>query len=486
MADWFYVNYKIKPILHILAPLTLWLFVVILLAQEQNNTVMLHLDQVHTYQLQKLPLNYDSVTRPEINKNFNTQWTSADEISCFGQINWTGNSACVTKRNTIVTKTRELMGCDVTRSAGCNCINQVLKAVSNDLTTAGSFTPTGTFLTTGKNLTGQQNNILAAIEACRYLHHPTHLASQTTTGNTLIRRVGLLFLLSTIVTGNAVVYFLFSGSNHDAWAMVMRTIVILIWPAVGMGVAAGIESAASSVVLLITLPPFLILVWCVPAPARAALAFAPDVPARPRRYEFVLVSSHKRFFVHPYFFAVMLATTSVMSLIENSVFDYDNIMCEVWKAHLVSLLYFAVYWFTGKEKSGGHEKDFAYRAQQEALFIALALALLSLLTSAMAPYTSVAYTNYMLWIPLQIALAAFLDVLYLAHADQVHEKQGHEGAWQYSSSTYWISSLILILEALVVIYYWRDYSTIWHAMYENLPTRSIQYNTSYAWLNPVF
>lgn len=205
------------------------------------------------------------------------------------------------------------------------------------------------------------------------------------------------------------------------------------------------------------------------------------------RYEFVLTSPHKAFFVHPYFFNVALATTAVIALVENSVGDYDNITYEIWKAHMVSALYFAVYWFTSKAKASVIDtKDFAYRAQQEAVFTAVVLAVLALLTSAMAPYTDAAYTNYLLWIPLQLALAAFIDVVYLSHLDPPIDQKSRSATETVPNTTYWISSLVLVLKALVVIYYWRDYSTIYNTMNQKIPTRSLQYNVSNAWLTPSY
>lgn len=201
----------------------------------------------------------------------------------------------------------------------------------------------------------------------------------------------------------------------------------------------------------------------------------------------MLTSPHKSFFVHPYFFNVALATAAVIALVENSVGDYDNITYEIWKAHMVSALYFAVYWFTSKSRvSVTDTKDFAYRSQQEAVFTAVVLAVLSLLTTAMAPYTSVAYTNYLLWIPLQLALAAFIDVVYLSNLDPHVDQKNRTPTETVPNTAYWISSLILVIKALVVIYYWRDYSTIYNTMNQKIPTRSLQYNASYAWLSPTF
>ncbi len=201
----------------------------------------------------------------------------------------------------------------------------------------------------------------------------------------------------------------------------------------------------------------------------------------------MLTSPHKPFFVHPYFFAIVLSTSAVIALVENSVADYNNITYEIWKAHMVSLLYFGVYWFTGKSKAGLTDtKDFAYRSQQEAVFTAVVLAVLSLLSSAMAPYTDAAYINYLQYIPLQLALAAFLDVVYLSHLDPHTEQKKQSPTETVPNTTYWVSSLVLVLKALVVIYYWRDYSSIYGSMKVNIPTRSIQYNASYTWLTPNF
>lgn len=81
----------------------------------------------------------------------------------------------------------------------------------------------------------------------------------------------------------------------------------------------------------------------------------------------IVHSAHKPQFVHPYFFAVILATLNCMALIENSVFDYENITFEIWKAHMISLLYFGTLWFSGKSGMYSNEKHramFLNRPQQ--------------------------------------------------------------------------------------------------------------------------
>ena len=224
----------------------------------------------------------------------------------------------------------------------------------------------------------------------------------------------------------------------------------------------------------------------MPAPLAARLTTNPY-----RRYEFLLTSHHKPFFFHPYFFAVILATSSVISLIENSVFDYDNITYEIWKSHMVSSIYFAVYWFTAKaEYMHAMQRDFVNRDQQEAVMVAVGLAFLSLVTSAVAPYTSVAYTNYLMWLPVALATGAFLDVLWVSQqerkAAESQKTDEKDQRWNFRFNVYYVSTFFIILKAAVVIYYWRDYSTVYIAMNQRTPTRSIQYNQSNAWLSPTY
>ena len=340
MYQWMRNLLTLKPYVHVLIALGLWIFAVILLAFEQNNTMMLKLDQLRTYALNKIPFMYDGVggARATIITNFNTQWTIPnDDIGCFALVNWTGNAACATKRNLLVTSTRSAMGCDIYRAPGCNCANQVLKAIANDTNPNVNLpnTFTGVFSTLGRNVTGQQANILAALDACHFMHHPVYVAVETANGNTMVRRVSMLFILTTFVTGNAVLYFLFVGAAEQrGFNWMPRIIAILLWPIISGVVPVVLEGGATNIVILILLPPLLILFW----------------------YEWVVLSPHKTQFMHPYFFAVIMATLSVISLVENSVFDYDNIVFEIWKSHMVSCLYFGVLWFSSKAQLSSNEK----------------------------------------------------------------------------------------------------------------------------------
>lgn len=210
-------------------------------------------------------------------------------------------------------------------------------------------------------------------------------------------------------------------------------------------------------------------------------------------------SAHKTQFVHPYFFAVILATLTVMSLVENSVLDYDNIMLELWKSHMISLLYFGTLWFSSKSSAFNTEKHrglFLHRAQQDGLLLSAAIALFSSVGTSLAPYTSVAYTNFLWFMPFVFVLIAFFGILWLTEFERFKERftaagetraaGQHEMGKGTPITSLVMSSVLLILTGFVVIYYWRDFSIVWHATQENMPMRSVQYNTSYLWLNPVF
>lgn len=484
MKSCFGYETKLKPYIHILASLTIWAFVVALLTQEQANTVMLHLDQVHTYALQKIPMNYDGVggARATILNSFNTQWLlptdDAPGTGCFWLSNWAGNTACQTKRQTLVTDTRKAMGCDLYKSPACSCTNQVLKLIASDMT-GNSFS--GTFSTSGKNISGQQATILSALDACHFMHHPSYVATETLSSgsasvsnvntNSWVRRVGLLFMLSTMVTGNAVLFFLFPSQHPTSgYSALWRILAILVWPVVSIAAVAAIEGSAINLVLYIVLPPFFLLIWYVP--------YLPCIFNRCLihvycRYEYFLMSPHRAQFLHPFFFDVVLATLAVISLVENSVLDYDNIVGEIWKAHMIACLYFGVSWFTSKAQL--HEKnssDFGNRAQQESVLVSTGLAVLAAITTAIAPYTSVCYTNFLLWMPLALVLVGFIDLLWITEA----EHGGSTDKVPSRESAYYVSGLVLVIMAFVTVYYWRDYSSIYHIIWENTPTRSVQYN----------
>lgn len=113
--------------------------------------------------------------------------------------------------------------------------------------------------------------------------------------------------------------------------------------------------------------------------------------------------------------------------------------------------------------------------------VAFGLAIVSTLTSAVAPYTSAAYTNYLELVPLIFVLVSFMDLMFFSYFVQHEEKTSavREGPLL-------ISAVILIVTALVTIYFWRDYSIIYHAMWEKIPMRSVQVNDTNAWLLPTY
>lgn len=218
------------------------------------------------------------------------------------------------------------------------------------------------------------------------------------------------------------------------------------------------------------------------------------------RYDMFLDSVKHPKFMHPYLFAVILSTFWVMALVENSVFDYDNITIEIWKSHLIACIYFAVSWFYTELDSvdKDHKKEFYKKPAQDAIYIAAVLAMSIVFSSSLSPFTAAAYFNVLWYVPLAFTLLCFFAVLWVGETDRFYQyyydDAGHTGVTKSSvqnvsfyvpNGKIYVSALLLLIVQLVVIYYWRDYSSAWHAIYENIPMRSIQYNTSYNWLNNV-
>jgi len=122
------MSLTLKPSIHILGGLGLWIFATVMFGTTQNGgNIVLHLDQVRTYALTKVPSSFDTAIGT-VRTMLQTNWLPTDEspgTGCLSLNNWTGNAACLTKRSYIVTQIRTAFGCDIYRAPGCNCINQV-------------------------------------------------------------------------------------------------------------------------------------------------------------------------------------------------------------------------------------------------------------------------------------------------------------------------------------------------------------------------
>ena len=208
-------QFLFKPVVHILGAIAVWAFVVNLMINYKNDDVSSQLDRLRTYSLRRFPFDY-TTAKTQWRTLFNDKWTSTDNgEGCFGKTSLETDAECKSKRSDLVKDVRKILGCDIYRSPYCNCVNQVLRGIANDLTTVASAAgvtpvvysnkPTGTFLATAKNMSGRKDLVMESVEDCRYMHHPTYVANEE--DNSVIRRSHLLFFFSTVVTGNAVYQF---------------------------------------------------------------------------------------------------------------------------------------------------------------------------------------------------------------------------------------------------------------------------------------
>ena len=456
-----------RPSMHLMGAFALWIFAVVLVSVQNGNDLSKRLDQIHTYQLQKYPTNYDTA-QLTIKNSFLSYW---DE-TCMAAVSFASTpTGCAVKRATMVTNTRTALGCDLYRSPACNCVNQITRGINNDTLQNSTTTPNslGTFTNTGKSLAGFRDSLLFAIDGCHFLHHTTQLA--VLTGSTLVRRTGLLVLLTTLVAGNMVAAFLLQANKWGragcavGFALLGGMIVIIV------------ESSASNLVYYTLLPPFLLLLW-------SEFFLAYDDNTRPP-------------FVQPYFFGAILAVLVVINLVENDVLDYDNIVIEVMKAHLVSLLYFGVSYFAASSQGSNAKHLYKKKAGQDGIYIACGLAVLSVVQSSTAPYTDVCYLNILSWLPLLFVLLNFFAVVWVNEVDRFSDYYSDNGdnnavkrnaitkdPTYVRNGTLYVSAALLALTFLATLSYWQTYSLTYHAMYELVPTKTIQINAGYTWLSP--
>jgi hypothetical protein len=169
-----------KPWIHVIGGLGIWIFALAVMVMEQNNTVTLKLDQVKTYQFQKVPSDWDGTYNLLVNYIV-ANWQPADDDGavrgCMSIVNLTASdAACFTKRKNMVLQARQMLQCDKYRSPFCYCVNQITKGLANDIGTQATrafpgatypFNTPGvntfdgvTFANENRNMSGQRANVI--------------------------------------------------------------------------------------------------------------------------------------------------------------------------------------------------------------------------------------------------------------------------------------------------------------------------------------
>jgi hypothetical protein len=265
------------------------------------------------------------------------------------------------------------------------------------------------------------------------------------------------------------------AAYFTGFSAVMRFLFIIIWPIVGLATSIMMEQGTQTLLMWVAIPPLIHLIW----------------------YEFLLPNLKHEPLIHPFMFNLMLAVITLISLIENGVVDYDNLFVEIWKAHMISYLYFGTCWFHLFMDNDMDPKKSNYlkKPAQDTIYISVVLALLSSLTTVMAPYTQSLNANYIYWIPNVFTLAAFIAVIWINQMDRFSDflSNGvHKGKYESISEKYWyvpngnmyVSSFLLAITALVTVFYWRDFSVVIYSVWQKYATRTIQYAPDITWLNP--
>ena len=142
----------------------------------------------------------------------------------------------------------------------------MIKGIANDTNPNAQLpnTFTGNFISYGKNMTGQQNNITQAIEACHFLHHPVWTAAQSGS-NGVIRRTGLLYAVTTFILAS-LVYSLYLVPSMQlngslGWDRLTRLLFKLGTTLVAVFPVIMLENGTTQFMLISTMFPILFAFW---------------------------------------------------------------------------------------------------------------------------------------------------------------------------------------------------------------------------------
>lgn len=480
-----------KQWVYLTAALAMWVTALSIFAITNSQYMSQRVDRVHTYQRTKFLSNYQS-TKGNIQNLFVTNqaafgtpyWDDQTGPGCVGLNNFTtaANPTCYSKRTQLVTTIKQQMGCDVNKAPVCNCLTVLLRAVAQDNSTNSSQ---GAFTGIGKNLTGYGGYMAFALDECKWLFRNVHTAVES--NMQIVRRTAILFYLTTLTTFNLLDHIWVPwlaarlGCKTEWSQSGVRTLVILLTLAAGLGGHLGVEGQAFSIPCFISLAPLAILFW----------------------YEWYLPKLPHKPWLHPYYFTASYGCIVVLALVENGVVDYDIIAAELFKVQLAGFLYLVVVWFymfpveSGGSLKPGFRDIFESKPLQDSILIGTTAAVALSVISATAPYTVSPAINYLWVLPGVFTLYAFGGITW-AHSLKLSEfygdlasdkvrrrKEELEASPAYfSPSKAFFCAAHLAIQLLLMLYYCNDYTEVNLTVISPAIFNTIQLNTNASWLLP--
>lgn len=454
-----------KHWVHLGIALSMWVATLALLGVVNKDWRSGRLDSISAYQLKKQPPKY-SDSRGTVLKLFDDIGWETEPCMAKTMFNGTGDRDCYVKRTDIVTKTRAEMGCTNNRSPSCNCLTLVLRALADDNST--NILPGG-FNGFGLNVQGARRNLTAALEECRWLHRNPFVADKPS--GLTVRRVGLLFYLTTLTTFNLVdqsFMYLITPGFSEAGVAYSRGVLGLVAALLGLLVNLMVDTATATILVYVSIFPLFQLFWM----------------------EYVLQGAlRNRPWLHPFYFTAILGVVTIIALVENSVFDFDNLQSELFNVSAIGFAYTVVVWFSGASKTVPSIHARA-RPSHDALSVLVYYAVFRVLLTTLAPYTTAPALNYLWLAPLVFALFGFGSSTWLqkVYEDEKRVKgESDKALAKFSHYTNNMSIIQLVLQFAVLWYYLAIHTRVDLTLISSVVFNSVQMNTTATqnWQTPV-
>lgn len=445
-----------KQYIHLLAPITLWAIGLALYIVTLNNTLPKRVDSIKTYRLQKRPHSYEDALY-NMKEAFVRNWPTD---ACFGPINVTADPTCLATRTDLSTSILAAMECTTYTSQACKCIEKI---------TVGLTSSTGSI---AKDLRGKKDDTVYAIDSCKLLMHNAHTA--VFSGKVWAQKTAMLFLILSIVLGNAVDWILVNqyieSSQWDGFtASIIKIVNMMVWAFVPMIVSVSLDFNTLQIYLYTIVPPLIILFLYE---SYKGSYYFPEYP-----------------FIHPYTFACVLGILTFLANAEAGILDNDILIVEIVKCNIAAYIYLQAVW---KYMIKHTEKDYSKsKFVEDGTLRAILLVFTLYVVGTMPPYPT-ACTFVMMWYtPFLWVVLAFASVLWVCSfdyernfGDKVKAIRTKYGKWDLLPASQHVATIVLIYVSLLVLYYLRENSTVFADLVDKYPINTLQYNTTTSWMRP--
>jgi len=388
--------------------LALMALIVHVLLHNDNNTKAL--DTARYYTLRRVP---GDVAGARALLEDDSRWPAP---ACLDALNTTNAThACLAPRRALRNQILQRMGCFEYNSQVCTYLRALTAGIIQNRTLGASNFFQGRSLSGAVPAMGTltyRQLLRDAIGKAPLLFRASFKAAQDPDFFSL--RSAMYMFVAACIFANLLVHVLDQLAMTWTHRLAMRLTVFLVSTLVpALILLIGSMGAATTVLVLVWLPAVLVLFY----------------------YEAFLDASITRPFVHPFAFAVIYASVSVLALTESAVLNWVVIAVAILQAHAVSFLYMQVvwYWVGYNEKlthdpthAGGHAAElYTTREMQYALLLALVAVAVIPLAQALGPFDYDGTDPTLRAAPLVFLLIAVAGTLYV-QAMPLDEYYGRE------------------------------------------------------------